>query len=179
MVKTTTNGLRQKPLQSQKQLVDTMDLDTDPYNLPPSTLAAQLVNNITSTRQPSYRTPSDPFSTLVYEIKKFEDLPEEDKVGESLIVHNRRTVYVLTTAILDRLSSTSSDPFAEPGQAGLAIDALITAITATPVILVREAEEGDLVDTGRGIPLWLWLWPRLLRLVGDRKSTRLNSSHWE
>ena len=173
MAKTTTNGLRQKPLQSQNQPGDVMDVDTDPFNLPPSTLAAQLVNNITSIRRPSYRTPSDSFSTLVFEIKKFEDLPEESKVGEPLILHDRRTVYVLTIAILDKLSSTSSDPFAEPDQAGLAIDALVTAITATPVILVREAEEGDLVDTGRGIPLWLWLWPRLLRLVGKHGTDAL------
>lgn len=144
-----------------------MDVDSsNPYEAPPSTLAAQLVNNISSTQKPSNRSPSDSFSTLVIDIKTFEAAPDSTKTEEALISHNRRTVYILTIAILDKLNSSSSDAFAEPEQAGLAIDALITAIAATPAILVRVAEDDDLVDTGKGIPLWLWLWPRLLRLVG-------------
>ncbi len=148
---------------------DQMDIDANPFRPPPSTLAAQLVSNISSTHRPSIRSSDDSFNLLAALIKKFEALPEDEKVGEELVNHNRRTVYILTSAILDKTSTGRKSVVGNEEdleQAAQAIDALITAVEATPIILVLVAEEDDLVDTGAVVPLWVWLWPRLLRLLG-------------
>lgn len=151
---------------------DVMDID-GPFEAPPSTLAAKLVNNLSNTRKPTLQR-SRTIDQLAIEIQKFESLPVEEKIGPKLVAHNRRTIFVLTKEILDDLSLSNvklDETYVEASEkAELVLDALEDAIRQTPSVLLETQGDDDLITTGRAVPLWLWLCPRLLRLTSKYTS---------
>lgn len=153
---------------------DSMDLDSNPFDPPPSTLAAQLVNNLSSTRNPSLQGSQNHLSILFLEIKKYESRSDRSTDAEDaeFIGHNHRVVYVVTKVCLDPVCGGDDDVFSNKEKvledAEKALDVIITPIKETPTILVKVSEANNLVRTGRGVPLWVWLWPRLLRLYGKK-----------
>lgn len=156
---------------------DSMFIDSNSFEPPPSTLAAQLVNNLSNARKRPLQDSEDNFALLTSEVSNFDKNRDDHTTSEEITEHNHRTVYVITRACLDPAHSGESDPFANKEKvlevAGQGLDVLLGAIKETPVILVKIAELNGLVRTGRGIPLWVWLWPRLLRLLGKEGCERL------
>lgn len=153
---------------------DSMDLDSNPFDPPPSTLAAQLVNDLSSARNPSLQGSQSHLSILFLEIKKYESRSNRstDPEDAEFIWHNHRVVYVVTKVCLDPVGGGDDDVFSNREKvledAQKALDVLLTPIKETPSILMKVSEADSLVRTGRGVPLWLWLWPRLLGLYGKK-----------
>ncbi|KFY23332.1 hypothetical protein V493_05913 [Pseudogymnoascus sp. VKM F-4281 (FW-2241)] len=149
---------------------DSMDTGPGAFELPPSTLAAKLVNKLSGSHKPSLQGSQDSFGLLVSEVSKFDKTRNEHTTPEEIIENNYRVVYVLTKARLGPVCSDESDPFAKKERvlddAAQVLDLFITSIKETPEILTKVGTQNDLVRTGRGVPLWIWLWPRLLRLLG-------------
>jgi serine/threonine-protein kinase ATR len=149
---------------------DSMDTGPGAFELPPSTLAAKLVNKLSGNHKPSLQGSQDNFGLLVSEVSKFDKTRNEHTTPEEITENNYRVVYVLTKARLGPVCSDESDPFAKKERvledAAQVLDLFITSIKETPEILTKVGAQNDLVRTGRGVPLWIWLWPRLLRLLG-------------
>ncbi|KFY81056.1 hypothetical protein V499_00169 [Pseudogymnoascus sp. VKM F-103] len=150
---------------------DSIDTGPGAFEPPPSTLAAKLVNKLSGSHKPSLQGSQDSFGLLVSEVSKFDKTRNEHTSPEEIRENNYRVVYVLTKARLGPVCSDESDPFAKKERvlddAAQVLDLFITSIKETPEILTKVGAQNDLVRTGRGVPLWIWLWPRLLRLLGN------------
>ncbi|OBT63761.1 hypothetical protein VE03_06954 [Pseudogymnoascus sp. 23342-1-I1] len=156
---------------------DSMDTGPGAFEPPPSTLAAKLVNKLSGNHKPSLQGSQDSFGLLVSEVSKFDKTRNEHTTPEEITENNYRVVYVLTKARLGPVCSDESDPFAKKERvlddAAQVLDLFITSIKETPEILTKVGAQNDLVRTGRGVPLWIWLWPRLLRLLGNEGCEQL------
>lgn len=154
-----------------------MDSGPGAFEPPPSTLAAKLVNKLSGNHKPSLQGSQDSFGLLVSEVSRFDKTRNEHTTPEEITENNYRVVYVLTKARLGPVCSEESDPFAKKERvlddAAQVLDLFITSIKETPEILIKIGAQNDLVRTGRGVPLWIWLWPRLLRLLGNEGCEQL------
>jgi serine/threonine-protein kinase ATR len=145
-----------------------VDEEVGDYAPPPATLAAQLVNNLTNGRKPSFREEQDDFKLIVAEVSNFDKIKDDNTTLEEITEYNHKLVYVVSKATLEVL--INDDPFANQArlieQASQGLEVLIASIQETPSILEAVAAPDSTLRTGRDIPLWLWLFPRLLTLVG-------------
>ncbi|KFY60649.1 hypothetical protein V496_05277 [Pseudogymnoascus sp. VKM F-4515 (FW-2607)] len=165
------------PLGQQATNGDSMGTDPGAFEPPPSTLAAKLVNKLSGNQKPFLQGSQDSFGLLVSEVSKFDKTRNEHTTTEEITENNYRVIYVLTKARLGAVCSDESDPFAKKERvlddAAQVLDLFITSIKETPEILTKVGTQNDLVRTGRGVPLWIWLWPRLLRLLGNEGCEQL------
>lgn len=150
-------------------------LDAERSLPPPSTLAAQLVENLS----PSTKSRSDDnreLKTLFATIQRIKDNPELLETSKQRIEHNHMLVYVYCRVALD--NAKLEDPFLDSShvcaEALKAISFLRFTIKETPTVLNYTGEHG-FVSRGPE-PLWIWLLPRLLRLLGHRQLLPLESS---
>jgi serine/threonine-protein kinase ATR len=117
---------------------------------PPSTLAANLVNNL----EP-FRDEQADLQKLLLEVSQYERDNGESS-PEEIIEHHHKLIYVVTRTVLEVLTKNnpaSKEQFLEHAAEGL--DVLTATIRETPTVLARSDP-----------PLWIWLFPRLLALVG-------------
>lgn len=134
---------------------------------PTSTLAAQIVDRISITSRQPY-SGGESFEQLLLEILGSD---ENSLHGNSTIetnVHvNCRLIYVVTRAGLEVL--LTEDPFSNWGnllsQASSSLAVIGLTIQRTPDALYLEYPD----DNAKGIPLFLWLLPRIIALVGVQK----------
>lgn len=150
-------------------------LDAERSLPPPSTLAAQLVENLT----PSTKSRSDDnreLKTLFATIQRIKDDPELLKTVEQRVEHNHMLVYVYCRVALD--NAKLEDPFLDSAhvctEALKAINFLRFTIKETPSVLQYSGEHG-FAFRGQE-PLWIWLLPRLLKMLGHRQLLPLESS---
>lgn len=150
-------------------------LDAERSLPPPSTLAAQLVENLS----PSTKSRSDDnreLKTLFATIQRIKDDPELLKTYEQRIEHNHMLVYVYCRVALD--NAKLEDPFLDSShvcaEALKAINFLRFTIKETPSVLEYTGEHGFAFRDRE--PLWIWLLPRLLRMLGHRQLLPLESS---
>jgi serine/threonine-protein kinase ATR len=140
---------------------------------PPSTMAAQLINNLSSTNKQSRQGGQDDLKALV-ELSRMANDAEELKSLDSKIEHNHMLIYVFTRLVLEPL--VTDDPFMDVqnvvSQAADALDAFISAIKETPIVLSCIPRPESLQSRGEE-PLWAWLFPRLLGLLGRRRCDTL------
>lgn len=133
---------------------------------PPSTMAAQLISNLSSTNKQPRQGGQDDLKALL-ELSRMANEAGELLTLESKIEHNHMLVYVFTRLVLEPLMG--DDPFLDiqnvVSQAADALDAFISAIKETPAIMSCVPEPKSLQSRGLQ-PLWLWLFPRLLELLG-------------
>jgi len=146
------------------------------HDVPPSTMAAQLINNISTGNNPSRTSERDDLQRLMAEISQIESQGTETGNIELQTQNAHKLIYVFTRAVLERLSQ--DDPFVNVTEmvahASDALDVFATVIKETPGVLVLIPSENDQLQ-GRGIEqLWLWLFPRLLPLLGRPKMQALS-----
>lgn len=144
-------------------------------DIPPSTLAAQLVNHFTDGRKHSKNQDQETFRQLLQEVLDAEDeqhpRPEAFETNSHV---NYKLIYVIFKAGLEVL--ISEDPFSRPDeqdrQASDSLAAIEHTIRRNPDVLfvVPSSQE---TDPKSKAPLYLWLVPKLMALTGYSKSDRI------
>lgn len=142
---------------------------------PPSTLAAQLVDNISTPKaRSSHPDETNELKRLFSVIERIKDQPDLLRTDQERIEHNHILIYVYTRIALDGLQW--DNPFAknenQAAEAAKALNFLQVTITETPAVLKYTAEDKAFLFRGRE-PLWLWLLPRVLRMLGSEQCTSL------
>lgn len=156
----------------------------DPFAAPPppSTLAAQLVENISA----SARSASNNFSARpadeTAELKRLFATIERvnnDPAGrlqtpEEREEHNHLLVYVCGGVFLDglRLDDAFADGERLRADARKAIGLLRVTIRETPGVLLCVTDGTLFLGRGKE-PLWVWILPRLLRMLGHRRCAEI------
>ncbi|KAI5464134.1 hypothetical protein BGZ63DRAFT_349688 [Mariannaea sp. PMI_226] len=144
---------------------------------PPSTLAAQLVENISASTKSSKSDENSELKGLFTIIQRVKDDPTLLKTPEERVEHNHMLIYVYSRVVLEGIKF--DDPFLDRANVqteGLkAINFLRFAIKETPKVLIYKPEKDEFLFRGRE-PLWLWLLPQLLRLLGHPQCLELVES---
>ncbi|KJZ74837.1 hypothetical protein HIM_05746 [Hirsutella minnesotensis 3608] len=141
---------------------------------PPSTLAAQLVENISTSSKTSRADESSELKRLFAVIQRFKEHPDLLKSSDERLEHNHMLIYVYCRVALEGLKL--DDPFLDRShvQAELlkAIKFFRFAINETPRVLIAINKKHAFIHRGSE-PLWLWLLPQLLRVLGHDICTEL------
>lgn len=134
---------------------------------PPSTLAAQLVGNISTTTRSSRPDETSELKRLFEAIETVKNDPDCLKTPAERVEHNHTLIYVYARVVLEGLKW--DDPFADreklKEEALKAIQFLKVTIQETPTVLSYETDNTMLLYRGQE-PLWVWLFPKLLRMLG-------------
>jgi serine/threonine-protein kinase ATR len=138
-------------------------------NPPPSTLAAQLVENISTaaTSKTTRSTENGEFKRLFATIENIKNNPDLLQTPEDRIRHNHMLIYVYFRAVLDALRP--DDPFLDKerirAEGSKAIHFFRLAVLETPSVLICSTEPDEFLSRGSE-PLWTWAFPKILRLLG-------------
>ncbi|KAG6038217.1 hypothetical protein E4U41_004433 [Claviceps citrina] len=134
---------------------------------PPSTLAAQLVENISTSARSSRTDESNELKGLFALIQRVKDHPEMLVTQADRVEHNHMLIYVYCRVALDGIKL--DDPFVNRArvhaEAIKAINFLRFTIKETPSVLMYKTDSKALFCRGEE-PLWVWLLPCLLRFLG-------------
>lgn len=144
---------------------------------PPSTLAAQLVEDISASTKSSKSDENTELKGLFAIIQRVKDDPQLLKTSEERVEHNHMLIYVYVRVVLDGIKF--DDPFFDRAHVRTevlkAINFLRFTIKETPAVLDYRVAEGKLMF--RGVePLWVWLLPQLLRFLGHPQCVELGDS---
>ncbi|PQE28467.1 phosphatidylinositol 3 protein [Rutstroemia sp. NJR-2017a BBW] len=142
--------------------------------VPPSTIAAQLINNL-SIKRPSRQIEHDELQTLMNEVSMQENDISSLTDDKDIVSHKHKLVYVITRVVWERLEKKDifTDLTTVIDQACEALDVFISTIEDVPEVL-NFSSPNDLSLTARGPkPLWLWLFPRILSFLGRRAYDKL------
>ena len=134
---------------------------------PPSTLAANLANNLSTNRRPSRNDEHEDFQRLLLEVSAQEAVVNGASSMKAVIENHHKLIYVVAKAVLEVLTKNVNlfnDQLIQQASEGL--DILIVTIKETPEVLDHVAGEAALLQSGSNVPLYLWLFPRILALVG-------------
>ena len=136
---------------------------------PPSTLAAQLVQNISvgGSSRSSRPDENQELKSMIADIEKVKNHPELLETAQQRVDHNHLLIYVCVCVVLDSLRW--DDPFANVQALHVKVltnlDFLKVTIKETPVVLRVTADgEGFLLRNKE--PLWLWILPKVLQHLG-------------
>lgn len=143
---------------------------------PPSTLAAQLAGSISTSAKSSRPDEASELKRLFEEIERVKNKPESLKTPDEHVEHNHMLIYVYARVILDALKW--DDPFADrehlKADALTALHFLKVTIAETPVVLTFTTNGTAFIHRGPE-PLWVWLFPKLLRMLGHPRCLALSS----
>lgn len=85
------------------------------------------------------------------------------------LAHKHKLIYVLARALLEKLGG--DDPFLDVqqavSQASEALDVFTATITELPEVLEYILPSGITLQARGSAPLWVWLFPRVLTLLGQ------------
>ena len=144
---------------------------------PPSTLAAQLVENISASTKSSKSDENSELKGFFAFIQRVKDDPGLLKTLEDRVEHNHMLIYVYSRAVLEGIRL--DDPFLDRAQvrteALKAINFLKFSIKETPAVLKHKVNSQEYMFRGQE-PLWIWLLPQLLRLLGHAQSLELTEA---
>ncbi|KAJ4018241.1 serine/threonine-protein kinase M1 [Fusarium irregulare] len=144
---------------------------------PPSTLAAQLVENISASTKSSKSDENSELKGFFAIIQRVKDDPGLLKTLEDRVEHNHMLIYVYSRAVLEGIRL--DDPFLDRAQvrteALKAINFLKFSIKETPAVLKHKVNSQEYMFRGQE-PLWIWLLPQLLRLLGHAQSLELTEA---
>ncbi|KAH8588648.1 protein kinase-like protein rad3 [Bisporella sp. PMI_857] len=140
------------------------------FEPPQSTMAAQLINNLSTATKPSRQRDHDELKLLMAEVSDTENSGAEFENDEARLEHREKLLYLLTRTVLEKL--TSDDPFMDITklvmQASDALDVFITIIKESPAVLAHSLGRSTILQNRGHEPLWLWLFPRVLALLGRK-----------
>ncbi|KAJ8130697.1 hypothetical protein O1611_g2932 [Lasiodiplodia mahajangana] len=135
---------------------------------PPSTLAAQLVENISTSARSSRPDETVELQRLFAAIERVKDNPDLLASYPDRVDHNHMLIYVYARVVLEGLKW--DEPFANKSQlrtdATRAINFLRITVNETPEVLLFTANSGTFLFRGSE-PLWIWIFPKVLKLLGD------------
>lgn len=135
---------------------------------PPSTLAAQLVENISTSARSSRPDETAELKKFFAIIEDVKNDPELLRTPKERMEHNHMLIYVYTRVVLEGLRW--DDPFADKVQlrtdALRAVNFLRITIRETPEVLLVKSEDGSFIFRGSE-PLWLWVFPKVLKMLGN------------
>lgn len=144
---------------------------------PPSTLAAQLVEDIAPSAKSSRSDENVELKGLFAQIQRIKDDPELLKTPEQRVEHNHMLIYVYSRAVLENIKL--DDPFLDRANVRAevlkAINFLRFTIKETPAVLDYRLENEQFLFRGQE-PLWAWLLPQLLRMLGHAQCLDLQAS---
>lgn len=144
---------------------------------PPSTLAAQLVDEISPSTRSTRSDENTELKGLFATIQRVKDDPEILKSASDRIEHNHMLIYVYSRAVLDNIKL--DNPFVDQGHVRRevlkAINFLRFTIKETPSVLGYLTTGDAFLFRGQE-PLWIWLLPQLLRLLGHPHCTELQGT---
>ncbi|KAK3330577.1 hypothetical protein B0H66DRAFT_579779 [Apodospora peruviana] len=147
----------------------------EPAGPPPSTLAAQLVENISTSARSSRPDETSELKRLFDVIERVKNHPGLLKSQEERIEHNHLLIYVCGGVVLESLKW--DDPFAQQprlrAEALKAFNFLTVTIRETPVVLKHTTDGTAFLFRGQE-PLWLWILPKLLKLLGHTRCLALS-----
>lgn len=138
---------------------------------PPSTLAAQLVENISaSANKLSRPDETTELKRLFAIIEKVKNDPACLSTNEERVEHNHLLVYVCGGVFLEslKLDDAFTDRERLRADALRAINFLKVTIKETPTVLKCTTDGKTFLARGAE-PLWLWILPKLLRVLGHRR----------
>ncbi|KAI8627883.1 phosphatidylinositol 3 [Xylariaceae sp. FL1651] len=134
---------------------------------PPSTLAAQLVEDISTSARSSRPDETAELQRFFAAIERVKNQPSLLTSSQGRIEHNHMLIYVYARVVLEGLKW--DDPFADRVQlradATRAINFLKITVNETPEVLLVIVDQGSFLFRGRE-PLWLWIFPKVLKLLG-------------
>ncbi|KAF6838930.1 protein kinase Rad3 (phosphatidylinositol 3) [Colletotrichum plurivorum] len=136
---------------------------------PPSTLAAQLVENIpfSASTKSTRADENAELKRLFAVIEKIKNQPELLRNTEERAEHNHMLIYVYARVVLEGIRL--DDPFADRNhlrnEALKAINFLKVTVEETPSVLGHTTDGKQFVFRGEE-PLWVWIFPKVLRLLG-------------
>ncbi|KAI1642826.1 uncharacterized protein F4817DRAFT_277367 [Daldinia loculata] len=135
---------------------------------PPSTLAAQLVENISASTRSSRPDETAELKKFFGIIEEVKNKPELLRTAKERMEHNHMLIYVYTRVVLEGLRW--DDPFADRVQlradALKAVNFLKITIRETPEVLTATSDPASFLFRG-GEPLWLWIFPKVLKMLGN------------
>lgn len=141
---------------------------------PPSTLAAQLVENISASTKSTRSDENAELKKLFAVIEKVKNKPELLETAEQRTDHNHMLIYVYARVVLEGIKL--DDPFADRNhmrnEALKAINFLKVTIEETPNVLNHTTDGKQFVFRGEE-PLWIWVFPKILRLLGHSRCLEL------
>lgn len=144
---------------------------------PPSTLTAQLVENISASAKSTRSDENAELKRLFAVIQRVKDHPDHLKTQAERVEHNHLLIYVYCRVVLE--SANLDDPFLDRAHLRTetlkAINFLRFTIKETPLVLVYRVGYDDLLFRGEE-PLWTWLVPQLFRLLGHPQCLDLEAS---
>jgi serine/threonine-protein kinase ATR len=144
---------------------------------PPSTLAAQLVEDISVSGKSSRHDENSELKGLFVIIQRVKENPDLLKSHQERVEHNHMLVYVYSRVVLEGLKL--DDPFLDKAhvrsEALKAINFLRFTIKETPSVLVYQSANHGLLFRGQE-QLWVWLLPHILRLLGHPSCLELEGS---
>jgi serine/threonine-protein kinase ATR len=134
-------------------------------------MAAQLFNNLSTPNKPSRRPDQEDLKKLMDEVSAQEASIVDFTNSETKLDHKHKLIYVFARAVLERLAS--DDPFLDfqkvLPQASDALEIFMSTIKEVPEVLAHAVgPESTLTSRGQE-PLWFWLFPRVLALLGRRQ----------
>ncbi|KAJ2903302.1 uncharacterized protein MKZ38_010119 [Zalerion maritima] len=142
---------------------------------PPSTLAAQLVQNYRSSSSSRSSRPDEmsEIKTFVPIIEKVKNRPDLLKTLEQKVEHNHMLIYVVRVVLEgDKWDDPLADRDSLHREALKVINCLKATIEETPAVLRYAPPPGTFISRGSE-ELWLWLFPKLLRIMGHPKCLEL------
>ncbi|KAK8008761.1 Protein kinase rad3 [Apiospora marii] len=144
---------------------------------PPSTLAAQLVENISASTRSSRPDETAELKKLFGVIEEVKNNPETLESHQDRIEHNHMLIYVFARVVLEGLKW--DDPFADRehlhSEALRAINFLKVTVRETPEVLVFSSSDASFMFRGSE-PLWLWILPRVLKMLGHSQCLNLTTA---
>lgn len=145
--------------------------------LPPSTLAAHLVGNISTTARSSRPDENAELKRFFETIERIKNDPDSLRTTDERVEHNHLLIYVYACVVLEGLKW--DDPFADRDQlkseASKAMEFLKVTIQETPTVLIYTTDGSAFLHRGRE-PLWVWLFPKILKMLGHPQCLPLTSS---
>ncbi|TDZ15040.1 Protein kinase rad3 [Colletotrichum orbiculare MAFF 240422] len=143
---------------------------------PPSTLAAQLVENISASNKSTRSDENAELRRLFSTIEKIKNEPELLRTLEERTEHNHMLIYVYARVVLEGIKL--DDPFPDRShlrnEALKAINFLRITIEETPGVLLYCEDGNRYVFRGQE-PLWVWIFPKILRLLGHSNCVELST----
>lgn len=132
-------------------------------------MAAQLINGISTTKQPVQPAEQGYLQSIMAEVSSMENSIAKPQDPALQLAHKHKLIYVLARALLEKLGG--DDPFLDVqqavSQASEALDVFIATIKELPEVLEYILPPGITLQARGSTPLWVWLFPRVLTLLGQ------------
>ncbi|KHJ35348.1 putative protein kinase rad3 [Erysiphe necator] len=140
-------------------------------DVPPSSTAIQLISKVTTANKSSSQAESNELQKLTTEVSDYENSSSKIDDPETQIRHIHKLTYVLSRAVLERLQK--NDPYINFEelicQAGETLDLFCINFEAYPMVLLYQLTPGESFQSRGSEPLWAWLFPRVLGLLGPTR----------